>query len=338
VNRPKRRLPVIADVARVAGVSIPTVSRVLTGSTPVSEAKRAQVMEAIQVLGYRPNGAARALVSGRQPIIAVLAGNTSMYGYAMTIAGIEEAARQSHYIVVIGVVETDADEDVDTAIDLILSQPVAGVIVLAFDSPGQAALARLPEGIPAVSAGAFDAVRPSVPHARLDDAEGAARATSYLLELGHRTVYHVAIPPSGRVSGRSLGWKKALDAVGAPVPMLQSQGWTPRDGYACGRGLVELPGVTAVLCGNDELAIGVMRALQDAGRRVPEDISLVGFDGQPIGAFVKPALTTVEQDFTALGRCALHMLSAQIATGDSPELSTTSARLVVRESSGPPPA
>jgi DNA-binding LacI/PurR family transcriptional regulator len=338
MNRPKRRSPVIADVARVAGVSVPTVSRVLTGSTPVSEAKRAQVMEAIQVLGYRPNGAARALVSGRQPIIAVLAGNTSMYGYATTIAGIEEAARQSRYIVVIEVVETDQDEDVETALDLVLSQPVAGVIVLAFDPPGRAALARIPETIPAVSVGAFDTARPSVPHARLDDAEGAASATRYLLELGHRTVYHVAIPPSGRVSGRSLGWKSALDAVGAPVPMLQSQGWTPRDGYACGRGLVDLPGVTAVLCGNDELAIGVMRALQDAGRRIPDDISLVGFDGLPVGEFVNPSLTTVEQDFTALGHRALEMLSAQLATGESPEVSTTPARLVIRESSGPPPA
>jgi DNA-binding LacI/PurR family transcriptional regulator len=257
-----------------------------------------------------------------------------MYGYVMTIAGIEEAARQAGYMVVTAGVETDY---VDQAMDLIFSQPVAGAVALAFDLAGEAALGRMPQGVPVVSAGAFDAGG-VVPHARLDDEEGAMRATTYLLELGHRTVYHIAIPPSGRPSGRSLGWKKALDWAGAPAPMIQSEGWAPPDGYSCGSKLASLPGVTAVLCGNDDLALGVMRALQDAGKRIPEDVSIIGFDGLPAGEFVKPSLTTVEQDFKALGRRALTMLLTQINTGESPEPTTTSAKLVIRESTGPPPA
>ena len=126
ITQPPRRPPVIADVARVAGVSVPTVSRVLTGSTPVSAAKRAQVMAAIEELGYRANAAARALVTARHSMIAVIAGNTTRYGYALTLQGVEEAARAAGYIVVITVVEWQEPAVVDAAVGLVLGQSVAG--------------------------------------------------------------------------------------------------------------------------------------------------------------------------------------------------------------------
>src|SRR4051812_45723220 len=144
--------PTIADVARVAGVSVPTVSRVLTGNIPVAEKRRAQVLKAIEELGYRPNAAARALVSGRRSMIAILAANTSRYGYARTVEGIEEAARAAGYMVVITVVETAEAEAVNTAVDMVLSHAVAGVIVLDFDEPGHAAMSALPRNVPVVVA------------------------------------------------------------------------------------------------------------------------------------------------------------------------------------------
>ena len=333
----RRRVPVIADVARVAGVSVPTVSRVLTGSTPVSSELRERVTRAIAQLGYRPNGAARALVQGRQSMIAVFAGNTTRYGYACTIQGIEEAARAAGFIVVITVIETDEAAVVDAGVDLLLGQPVAGAVVLEFDPAGRAALAAMPSSLALVAAGGSSGESP-VPHVFLDDRTAAKEATRYLLGLGHRTVHHLAIPPSGGPGDRSLGWREALEEEGVPVPEVLQARWEPISGYEIGRDLARSPDVTAVLCGNDELAIGVMRAMVEAGRSIPEDVSVVGFDGQPVAEFVSPPLTTVEQDFVGLGRQAFGLLK-QILEGDPEPASVGSTpRLVVRSSTGPPPA
>lgn len=333
----RRRAPVIADVARVAGVSVPTVSRVLTGSTPVSPERRERVMRAIAELEYRPNGAARALVQGRQSMIAVFAGNTTRYGYARTIQGIEEAARAAGFIVVITVIETDEPAVVDAGVDLVLGQPVSGAVVLEFDPAGRAALAAMPSSLALVAA-AGSSGGSTVPHAFMDDRAAAKEATRYLLGLGHRTVHHVAIPPSGAPSGRSLGWREALEEEGVPVPDVLQAGWEPISGYEIGRDLARSADVTAVLCGNDELAIGVMRAMAEHGRSVPEDVSVVGFDGQPLAEFVSPPLTTVEQDFVGLGRQAFGLLQ-KILDGDAtPESVSCTPRLLLRSSTGPPPA
>jgi DNA-binding LacI/PurR family transcriptional regulator len=339
IAKSARRPPVIADVARVAGVSVPTVSRVLTGSVPVSPAKRALVMAAIEKLGYRPSAAARALVSGRVSMIAVLATNTTRYGYASTLRGVEEAARAAGYIVVITVVESEERSIVDAAVALVLGQPVAGVIVLEFDPAGVHVSRALPDSLPVVGASAGRVVHRTRPHAYLDDRAAAARAVEYLLGLGHRTVHHVAIPPSGGPNaGRASGWRDALIAAGAPVPDLIEAGWDPPSGYAAGARLARDESITAVLAGNDQLAIGLMRAFADAGRSVPGDVSVVGFDDEPFAAMWKPALTTVSQDFAGLGRRAFELLESLLRTGSSPRASIDTPQLVLRESAGPPRA
>ena len=314
------------------------MSRVFTGSANVNEDKRARVLAAVSELGYRANGAARALQSGRQSMIAVLTGNTSRYGYAMTIQGIEEAARQSGYIVMIAVVESDDPQTVGAAIDLALSQPVAGALVLEFDAPGVAALRAMPLHIPVISVAGSGSRKTSTPHAFIDDRAGARRATEHLLGLGHATVHYLGIPSPSWPSGRQKGWLDALQAAGAPVPDVVECGWDPQEAFERGRGLAADPTVTAVLCGNDELAVGVMRAMADAGRRVPDDVSVVGFDGEPLAALLSPALTTVEQDFVRLGRRAVQMLLERIDAGTSVQTSSALPRLVVRESTAPPPA
>lgn len=333
---PSRKAPTIADVARVAGVSVPTVSRVLTGNIPVGPKRRERVERAIKELGYRPNAAARALVSGRRSMVAVLAANTSRYGYARTVEGVEEAARAAGYMVVITVVETAAVDVVNSAIDMLLGQAVAGAVVLDFDEPGHAALAALPPHLPVVVAAATPSRSGDHARAYLADQRGARQATEYLLSLGHRTVHHIALPSSGRRGGRSAGWAAALKSAGIAAPPMLTTTWNPLDAYELAKGLAADPSVTAVLAGNDEVALGVMRAVIEAGRRVPEDVSIIGFDDQPMASLVSPALTTVAQDFAELGRQSFALLSKAISDPGTVGTVSVPARLVLRESTASP--
>lgn len=313
-------------------MSVPTVSRVLTGSIPVGLKRTERVRQAIQQLGYRPNAAARALVSGRRSMIAVLTANTSLYGYARTIEGIEGAARAAGYMTVITVVETTDPTEVNAAIDMILGEGVAGVVVLDYDEPGHAVAGALPDVIPVVVAAASASKSTSWPRAYLADQRGARQATEYLLSLGHRTVHHIALPNSGRRGGRTAGWSAALKAAGLEPPEPLHTGWDPVEAYRLAQTLAADADVTAVLAGNDEVAVAVLRALAEKGRRVPDDVSVIGFDDQPLAALVTPALTTVAQDFVELGRRAFHLLSGQLGDSDAPQTASVPARLVVRES------
>jgi DNA-binding LacI/PurR family transcriptional regulator len=323
-------------VARAAGVSIPTVSRVLSGSVPVSDEKRNQVMDAVARLGYRPNPAARALAKGDRSMIGVIALNTVRYGYARTLQGIQEAARAAGYLVLIAVVESEDADEMDAAIDLMLSQTVAGVIVIEFDPVGVAISRQLPDGVPVVAAAAAGQTRSPHPHAYLDDRVAAREATQYLLNLGHETVHYLAIPETDSRTGRALGWRQALVDADAPLHEPLAAAYDPQSGYTVGRALAEDPGVTAVLCGNDELAIGLLRALGEVGRRVPEDVSVIGFDDQPVAAMWSPSLTTVHQDFVDLGRRVFGLLLSLVSTGVSPRTSSAKPRLVIRESTAAP--
>ncbi len=339
-SRPAR----IDDVAKRAGVSVPTVSRVLTGAQRVSPAKHERVLQAIAELGYRPSGAARTLASGRPSAIAILAGNTSRYGYARTIEGVEEAARAANYLVLIAAIEDDERAGGIAAVDQVLGQSVAGVVVLKFDPPGVAALKALPDTVPRVVVSGQR--EPNAYQAVIDEALGSGEATEHLLSLGHRTVHHLAIPTTGREDGRTVGWRKALQRAGAEVPELLGWTWDTAQARQIGRMVGESrPEITAVLCGNDELAMGMMRGLQDAGRRVPQDVSVVGFDDHPLSSLWTPALTTVAQDFVDLGRRSFGLLAVQLEPDDASlgstrrtvRRSSRPAALIVRESTGPPP-
>ncbi|GAA1981798.1 LacI family DNA-binding transcriptional regulator [Isoptericola halotolerans] len=328
----------LSDVAERAGVSVSTVSRVLTGRTPVSQKLRDRVESAVAELGYRPNAAAQTLVSGRRSTVAVLARNTLRYGYAATLQGIEEAARAEGFVVTIGVIESEDPGAMKSAIDLVLSQPLAGAIVVEFDTLGIATLDALPASLPVVAAAGARRRAGSRPHAFLDDEAGGREATQYLLSLGHRTVHHVAIPATRERAGRSWGWRSAMNDAGVPLPPMIQASYDPDSGYEAGRELAKDPSVTAVLCGNDELAIGVVRALAEAGRGVPGDVSVVGFDDQPFARMWMPALTTVAQDFPELGRRTFGLLSQWLGTGTKPRSSSAKPRLVVRDSTAPPRA
>ncbi|KQQ06389.1 transcriptional regulator [Rathayibacter sp. Leaf185] len=332
-NRPST----ISDVAEYARVSVPTVSRVLTGAARVSPDLTRRVTDAIEALDYRPSATARALVRGVATTIAVLSSDTTIYGYSSTIRGIEQAARRAGFSVTISVIDDEGSSSARAAIDAALRLPLAGIIVLTFDPAGVAALPHLPDHLPVVIASGE--INGLYPQAALDEVAGGRAITEHLLQLGHRTVHHVTVPPSrtGIEDGRTTGWRDALRERGAVAPAVSAGSWEAASGVAIGIDLAHDPDVTAIFCGNDELAMGVIAGLTDSGRRVPEDVSVVGFDDHPLSSVWRPSITTVSQDFDDLGQRAFALLERRIAGDRTPTLSTAIPQTVLRASSGPPP-
>jgi DNA-binding LacI/PurR family transcriptional regulator len=330
----------IRDVARAAGVSYQTVSRVINGHPSVRQSTRVQVQSWIQELGFRPNRAARALARGDSRSVTVLTGNTTLYGYAATLQGIEEAARAAGYAVGICVLDSAAPVEVAASVERVVDPTGGAVIVIAFDQAGVRALDAIPPGVPmaaAVEASAAGAAHP-FPCVWLDDRAAAAQATRYLLDLGHAMVHHVSIPTTTQSSQRTAGWRSELEAAGVAVPDPVPGGWTPQSGYEAGRLLAADPRVTAILCGNDDLAMGVMYAMREAGRPIPGSVSVIGFDDMPQSAYYAPALTTTRQDFVGLGRKCFELLRGPLdPIPGQPSRPVSKPELIIRESTGPSP-
>jgi DNA-binding LacI/PurR family transcriptional regulator len=324
----------MADVARQAGVSHQTVSRVLNGHPNVSPATRASVLAAIRDLGYRPNAAARTLVTGRTNVLGVISIDTTLFGPASMLYGIERAAHPAHSVAIASLAGFDR-RSVAEAVELFLGQAVDGIIVIAPLTAAVEALTSLVADVPLVAVGC--GTRAPLPSVAIDNLSGAAKATQFLLDLGHETVHHIAGPDNWvDAQERVEGWQRTLRAAGAPEPVMLRGDWSARSGYEIGHQLAAMPEVTAVLCGNDPMALGLLRALAERGKRVPGDVSVVGFDDVPEAAFFLPPLTTVRQDFGELGRRALRLLLDRIA-GDrrlEPTL-PIEPEMVVRASAAP---
>ncbi|CAN7343277.1 LacI family DNA-binding transcriptional regulator [Arthrobacter sp. LjRoot14] len=329
------RQPVIADVARLAGVSVPTVSRVLTGNIPVSEEKRERVLAAIEELNYRPSSLARALKSGERTMIAIFASSTSAYGYAVTLAGIEEVAQAAGFSVVISAVKSPDTADVSAALEVALQQQLAGIIVLDFDPSAAEVLRQLPKNIPTVAASGFPKGQPGFPYAFIDEYAAGREATQHLLRLGHKTVYHLGLYPLTQFSGRYQGWHDALTEAGITPPPVLEASRAPRSGYEQGLRIAADPGITAVFCSNDGLAAAALRALLERGVRVPDDVSIIGWDNQPFSEFTWPSLSTVAPDFKDLGVRTFGLLQQRLAGSDAVPDSTAAPVLLERESTGP---
>ena len=333
----RRRPAVMADVARLAGVSHQTVSRVLHESPNVSRETRERVLAAIRQLDYRPNPVAQALATGRSKTLGVVSFDTTLYGPASTLLGIERAAHDAGYAVSISSLRSPNRDTVLTAIQQLRDQGVDGVAVIAPLRAGADALrhVRSDFAVVAVEAGP----NASIPVATVDQMAGAAAATRHLLNLGHQTVWHLAGPLDWmEAEERIEGWRSVLEAAGAPIPTLFRGDWTPRSGYELGQTLLQIPELTAVLVANDQMALGLLRRLHEAGREVPRDLSVVGFDDIPEAAYFTPPLTTVRQDFAELGRRCLHILLGRIEGEVGPTRVVVAPELVVRDSTGAAPS
>ena len=322
----------MADVAARAGVSGQTVSRVVNGSSRVDPNTRNRVEAAMAELGYRPHRAARALRTGRTHTIGLVVTTLATVGNSLALQAAVAAAEARGYAITI---VTTTDRIVD-AFARLEGQGVDGVLVL-----NEASALLVPDAIPrGMRVVAADTTRGAVGHVvRNDHYEGAVAATRHLLELGHASVHHVAGPTdSFAATERERGWRDARAEAGeAALPALRGD-WSADSGQQLA---AELQSATAVFCANDEMALGLVHGLALAGRRVPEDVSVVGFDDVADAAHYLPPLTTVRQDFQALGLHAVTTLLDLIEDTAGPKQRAgseivLSPELVVRGSTAPP--
>ncbi len=334
-ERPRLRGPSMADVAAAAGVSHQTVSRVLNSSPLVKVHTREKVMAAIAELGYRRNNAARMLATNRSGRIGMISAHLAFYGPSMIAVAVQEAGHEAGYDVsLVGVNDFSADS-LRGAVDRLLDEAVEAIVVaVAHRSSLERALSlELP--IPVVLAQGVSQGQPLA--AGVDQEAGGALATGHLLDLGHRHVAHVTGPLDWVEAGqRRAGWREAHARRGVlPGPELNGD-WSARSGYAAGLRIAEDPSVTAVFAANDAMALGVLKALHEQGRAVPGEVSVVGFDDTPESAYFWPALTSVTQEFDALGRRAVELTLRALSGETAPTADLIEPALMVRASSAAP--
>ena len=333
----RRRPAVMSDVGRLAGVSHQTVSRVVNGSPHVRAETRQRVIAAMRELGYRPNSVARALATGRTNTLGVVSFDTTLYGPASTLFGIERAAHEAGYFIIVASLKALERESVADAIERLRLHGVDGILVIAPHQQAADALTDVPDDIPlaAVEAGPAG----GFPVVEVDQFGGAARATRHLLELGHETVWHIAGPTDWLESSKRMdGWRSTLEDAGivAPPPLIGD--WSASTGYELGRRLSAEPDVTAVFVANDQMALGVLRAMHEAGREIPSEVSIVGFDDIPEAPYFTPPLTTVRQDFNEVGTRSVRMLLGTMLNGERLDPgSMVEPELIVRASTARAP-
>jgi DNA-binding LacI/PurR family transcriptional regulator len=334
------RPPVMYDVARLAGVSHQTVSRVLNSHPSVRPATRERVERAITQLGYRRNTAARALVTRSTRTVGVISVDTSNYGPSSTLFAIEGAARAAGYFLnFVSVRQVDREHMVE-AIDHLMAAGIEGLVAIAPLRTAVDALRGVSTAVPLVAVEATDLFAES--GVVVDQLNGGLAATRHLLDLGHDTVVHVAGPAGWlEAEARERGWRMALGDAGREVGPVLGGDWTARSGFKAGQALagpVSRREVTAVFVGNDQMALGLVRALHEAGFSVPGDVSVVGFDDIPESAYYLPPLTTLRQDFAEVGRRCIQTLLARISGATVEPLQAIQPELLIRDSTATPPA
>jgi LacI family transcriptional regulator len=326
----------IRDVAERAEVSVASVSRVLNGTGPVTETTRNRVLEAAAALQYVPHSGARSLSTSKTRMIGLIL--PDLYGefFPELIRGMDVAARSLGYHLIVSSSHEDADEA--SAAVRSMRGRVDGLIVL---SPHLGA-AHLATGLAGrtpvlMMNGGTDGGYPSIV---IDNHGGAMLAVAHLIDTGRRRIAHIA-GPAGHLDAeaRRAGYLQAMARAGLPATVLDGQ-FTHVSGHVAGLDLLQRePRPDAVFAGNDNMAVGAMLALQDAGLNVPEDIAVVGFDDLPTAGLVRPGLTTVRTSIPETGRGALERLVRLInASGEAvadTACEIVRPELVVRASSSP---
>jgi DNA-binding LacI/PurR family transcriptional regulator len=334
------RPPTIRDVAVRAGVSHQTVSRVINDSPRVTKATRERVLTAIRDLSYVPSPMARGLISNQTRSIGVVADDISDHFFARVVAGAEAEARRRGYYLMIGSVEPDDDEA--GYLRLMLERRVEGLILARPSVPLPQADLRAARGagVPLVAVGSTGLQ--DVPVVDVDNRQGGYDATRFLLEQGHRRIATI-VGPAGwpSAAARFDGYRQALREVGLaedPELVEHASGWGLESGQAAAAGLLERDlDFTAVFAHSDLIALGAIRELRDAGLRVPDDVSVVGYDDLPVAGYVEPALTTVHQPMREVGAWAAALVLDELAGGAAPTADAHLLRavLVARESVQP---
>ena len=326
------------DVARVSGLSLQTVSRVANGEPNVNVVTRDRVLGVMRDLGYRPNLAARAMRRGSYKTIGIVYQGLHAVGHRRTVETVSEHASHAGYATTLmpiaaatGLATSGAftrmeEMAVDVIVSILTSQ-------IEFDTP-----MVVPPGIKAIVIGPQSTS--GVSSIDFDQHGGAQAGVRHLLEAGHRTVHHITgAPGSFFAARRQETWEGVLREAGRPIPAPLLGDWSAHSGYLALRSLLESSAPadypTAIFSANDQMALGAYRALHEAGLRVPDDVSLVGFDDIEEAMDFSPPLTTIAQDWNLLGREVLRVVSEALA-GLAPQAVLLPTRLVERESVAPP--
>jgi LacI family transcriptional regulator len=321
----------IRDVAQHAGVSPSTVSRVLNKTAQVAVAKQTAVMRAVQLLGYRPNVVAQELARGRSRAFGVLPQGISSPFYGRLMKGVEQGLRGSGYYPIFASGEQPAEEA--QALDLFLSHRVDAMVLMGGQLPDDEVV-RLAERMPLIAIGR--SLR-GLEHrcVRVENRSGGYKATRHLIDLGHTRIAHLTgLPWHADAIARKQGYEAALADAGIPFdPALVVEGdFEERSGYT-GIETLLMAGMrfTAVFTGNDQMACGAGLALLRGGLRVPQDVSVIGFDDQPHSAYTWPALTTIRQPAVEMGSASARALLEELR-GHGFVLPTFDTELVLRDS------
>jgi DNA-binding LacI/PurR family transcriptional regulator len=318
----------IRDVARLAGVSYQTVSRVLNDSPSIRATTKQRVLDVIAETGFVPNAAARVLVTSRSRTIGVLSQQGTFYGPATSVTAIEHAARAAGYRLSITTVEGDR-ESIRVGVDQLMSQSVEAIVVIAPQRRTFDVLDQTSIGVPFVTLQGTDFGAHSM---SVDQAAGARLATQHLIDCGHRDIVHLAGPADWiEAEARARGFAEQLAVAGLTSRPPIVGDWTAESGYRAGRELLRERDFTAVFASNDQMALGFMHACREAGVDVPSAISVVGFDDIPEAAHFSPPLTTVRQNFDELGERAVAILLAELKGIEDHSPESLVPELVVRE-------
>lgn len=328
----------VRDVAALAGVSRQTVSRVLNDHPDVAAETTVRVQKAMADLGYRMNNAARALGTRRSHTLGVLASDALQYGPSRSIAAIEASARDAGYWVSAAFADSGDADAVAAAVDHLVAQGVEGIVVVAPHARTLQTLDALSIGIPVLtlhSAG-LGAAGLGAAGVSVDHAAGARLAVAALADAGHTRIAHLAGPEDWlEAESRARGFADELAERGLPQGAVIVGDWSARSGYEA-VAAVRASGVTAVFAANDQMALGLLSGLHEAGVSVPGEISVVGFDDLPDAAYYWPRLTTVRQDFEELARRVVAALTGRTDAAAS-DLAPIQPVLVARDSVAPPP-
>jgi DNA-binding LacI/PurR family transcriptional regulator len=331
--------PTIYDVARLAGVSTATVSRALNGTGQIAPATRAAIDAAVEQLGYQTNTVARSLVTKSTETIALLLPDITNPFYAALVSGIQQRALETGHTMLLCTTEGDPERE-EQYLTLLRAKQVDGVLVDGLVLPPERIARFVREGLPIVCLDR-DVDSAAVPLVQVDNRLGARMATEHLLSLGHTRIAHVQGAPELGISvERVQGYREALADAGIPFdPHLLAIGsFTEEGGYDAARSLLETPSFTAVFAANDLSAIGVINAIVQSGRRVPADVSIVGFDDLRLSKFTTPPLTTIHQPALEIAQLATQLL-LELANGREVRQlrHLLEPALVVRSSTAPPP-
>jgi DNA-binding LacI/PurR family transcriptional regulator len=335
--RTRRKEVTINDIASACGVSYQTVSRAINGMGDISKETRSRVLKAVDKLGYRPNMAARHLVTRQSTVIGIITPDVSLYGATQVMVSVGKAAREAGYSLMLAELQEENVEEIRRAVDELCAHRVAGILI--FQVEADIRLLRDSfRNVPFVGMNSdFGYDAPSV---LVDQEHASEMATNHLIQLGHSQIAHISGPSNSFVARRRQhGWLAALkQAERNPGPLAEGD-FSAKSGFAAASKLIanHRGTFTAVVCANDQMALGAIRAFEENNIHLPGEISIVGFDDMPEAEFFRPPLSTVRHDFARIGQLGVRSLLAQLnGISSFPRVHEIKATFVERLSSKAP--